>query len=119
MRYQDLGLLVNLVSGMRDLAQDPDILLLNQAISAAPWAAQTLDALVNHSSLRLASAALFTHHSTMQARVSKLEQTLPWALQTPAGKLRLHLAMSGRRYLMHPVESGAVCTAVRPFVSLI
>lgn len=116
--YEGLGPLGQLAHSMQDQNVFPDVNKLNRVIAETPWAARTLDALISHASLRLAAASLYTHHSTMQSRVSQLEQKLPWTLQSASGKLRLHLAMSIRRYLLHPVETGTVVSASTPIVDI-
>ena len=105
-QYDDLGLWAQLHTELpRHAERMPDLDLLETVVNGLPWAAVTLDALVTHSSVRLAAAALYTHHSTVQTRLTALEKKLGWNLNSPQGKARLSMALTARRYLRHPPES--------------
>ncbi|WP_313816066.1 helix-turn-helix domain-containing protein [Citricoccus sp.] len=116
-RFEELGA-VSLLSDT-DGADHPDVRALEAVCAEYPWAAATLDALVRHSSLRLAASALYTHHSTVQSRLKTVETRLNWDLQSAGGRLRLHLALQLRRLARHPVEQGSARSAPLPFLSLV
>lgn len=115
-RFEELGA-VSLLTDMNG-ADHPDTRALEAVCAEYPWAAATLDALVRHSSLRLAASALYTHHSTVQSRLKTVESRLDWDLQSAGGRLRLHLALQLRRLVRHPVEHGGARSAPRPLLSL-
>lgn len=113
----ELGVLAGLASGLdRQGVEFADLAALAAAEVAAPWALVTLDALARHTSLRLAAAALFVHHSTLQARVATLEDRLGWSVRDGQGRLRLDLALAVRRYLRHPPEDGSPIPGVPPVI---
>lgn len=115
--YDSLGLWAQLHSELpRADGGLPDVARLSQVIGATPWAGPTLEAIVSHSSLRLAAGALFTHHSTVQSRLSVLEQRLGWDLNSPLGRIRLAMALAARRYVLHEPETGRPRSASPPVV---
>ncbi|MBC3760850.1 helix-turn-helix domain-containing protein [Quadrisphaera oryzae] len=83
-----------------------DVVALDRAAAAAPWALTTLDALARSASRRTAATALGLHHSTLTERVHALERHLGWPLDDPAGLLRLSLALVVRRLHRHPPTVG-------------
>jgi hypothetical protein len=102
---EELGALSLLAAGVdRAGPPVPDVRALEVAATAAPWVLTTLDAFCSHGSLRLAAAALFLHHSTLQDRITAIEHDLGWPVREPRGRLRLQLALAARRYLLHPVS---------------
>ena len=80
----------------------PDVRDLERARSTAPWALATLVAVATTSSLRTAATTLVVHHSTLQDRLTHVEELLGWSVRDPAGKLRLQLAVALRRLHQHP-----------------
>jgi hypothetical protein len=79
----------------------PDVQALERARSTAPWALATLVAVATTSSLRTAAATLVIHHSTLQDRLTHVEDLLGWPVRTPSGRLRLQLAIALRRLHHH------------------
>lgn len=80
----------------------PDVQALERARSTAPWALATLVAVATSSSLRTAAATLVVHHSTLQDRLTHVEDLLGWPVRDPSGRLRLQLAIALRRLHHHP-----------------
>ncbi|RVX40807.1 PucR-like helix-turn-helix protein [Nonomuraea polychroma] len=102
---EELGTLTVLAAGLRGAGgQVPDVATLEAVAATAPWVLETLVAVVSHASLRLAAAALFVHHSTLHARLATIERHLGWPVRDAPGRLRVHLALAARRYLLHPPE---------------
>lgn len=99
----DLGVLPLLAAGLDDGPVPPDIRALDAIASTGLL--PSLHAVIVHTSLRTAAAAMHLHHSTLQARIAGVERELGWSLRSPAGRLRLHLAFSLRRYLLHSNEN--------------
>ncbi|WP_106396223.1 helix-turn-helix domain-containing protein [Actinocorallia populi] len=81
---------------------DPDTRALDRAAASAPWMLRTLDTVAAASSLRAAATALTVHHSTLQTRLAQASRLLGWDVRTPAGRLRLHLALIARRLHRNP-----------------
>jgi hypothetical protein len=94
--YESLGGLTILASAPLP-ASIPDLDALAHAIAAAPWALPTLQAFADTPSLRAAAGVLRLHHSTLQDRVVHLEHLVGWPVRSPAGKLRLQVALALRR----------------------
>nr|WP_276508375.1 helix-turn-helix domain-containing protein [Modestobacter muralis] len=63
------------------------------AAATGPWVLATLDAVATSSSLRDAARTLHVHHSTLQDRLQHAEAALGWDVHSPAGRLRLQLAL--------------------------
>ncbi|GIF20004.1 hypothetical protein BJ973_002091 [Actinoplanes tereljensis] len=100
-RYDDLGALALLADLPAD-ADVPDLHRLEHATTAAPWALATLHAYADAASLRAAATALRLHHSTLQDRIAQAAHLLGWSITTPAGRLRLQVALTLRRLRRHP-----------------
>lgn len=116
-QYDELGLWAQIHGEIADRSEPlADLETLEAVINGAPWAAATLEALVTHSSLRLAAAALYTHHSTVQSRLAALEKKLAWNLNSPQGKMRLSMALTARRYLRHPPETARPRSLAPPLI---
>jgi sugar diacid utilization regulator len=82
-----------------DLAELPDVRALDR-LAAGPHGGDTvavLDAICATGSARKAAAALHRHHSTMPARLAHAESVLGFALDAPADRFRLRLALLLRR----------------------
>lgn len=77
--------------------RSPDVLDLDRAATTAPWALTTLEGVAGSVSLRAASVVGHVHHSTLQARLTHLEESLGWSVSDPQGRLRLQLALALRR----------------------
>lgn len=98
----DLGSLALLVAALPADAPVPaDVGALNRLTTHG--ALVCLQALLEHNSIRTAAESLHLHHSTLQTRIAGIERELGWPVHTPSGRLRLHLALVLRRYLLHPV----------------
>jgi len=116
--YAELGIWAQFHSDLlRRGSEFEDVQLLTKVIGSSPWAGPTLVAIVTHSSLRLAAAALFTHHSTVQSRTAVLEQKLAgWKLNSAQGRNRLAMALMARRYLLHPPTAGRPRSMTPPLI---
>ncbi|MFI5614884.1 helix-turn-helix domain-containing protein [Amycolatopsis sp. NPDC051903] len=82
-----------------------DVLALERARCAAPWVLDTLVTFASSPNLRMAATALIVHHSTLQDRITHVEQLLGWPVRDPLGRLRLRLrlqlALALRRLHLH------------------
>ena len=81
------------------LRTDPDVLALD-ALAATRVGAQdvaALDAFCRTGSLRQAAAELHLHHSSVAARLARVEQAVGWRLDTTADRFRARLALVARR----------------------
>lgn len=96
---EDLGALILLAE--LDVVDLPlsDITAVDRAMSTADWAADTLEALSHAESVRDAASALFVHHSTLQSRRARLEQSLGWSLSRAVGRQRLACTLALRRLI--------------------
>lgn len=103
-RYDEVALLSRLTE-VQGLADDRDVVDVAVLCAEIPWAARTFDGIARQTSLRMVASMLFTHHSTIQSRLSILESRLGWGVTTTDGKLRLQLALAARRILLHSVET--------------
>jgi hypothetical protein len=103
-RADELGGLAVLANG---IGKEPiqDVRDLERARSTAPWALATLEAVATSPSLRTAATSLVVHHSTLQDRLSRLEDLLGWSVRDPQGRLRLQLALALRRLRQHPEQT--------------
>ncbi|QYX76646.1 helix-turn-helix domain-containing protein [Streptomyces akebiae] len=93
----ELGAMAALAARMRteDIAQVADVTALDR-LASEPHGADTLAALTafcSTGSARKAAAAVYRHHSTVAARLAHAESRLGFAFATPAGRLRLELAI--------------------------
>ncbi|MEO6087416.1 MAG: helix-turn-helix domain-containing protein [Umezawaea sp.] len=95
------GLTVLAAATTPGTAPIPDVQALERARSTAPWALATLVAVATTPSLRTAATTLVIHHSTLQDRLTHVEQLLGWSVRTPPGRLRLQLAIALRRLHHH------------------
>jgi hypothetical protein len=99
--WDRLGSLTTLAGklGPADLAGLTDVRELDR-LAAEPHGDDllaALTALCATGSARKAAAALHRHHSTMPARLARAESALGFAVDSPAGRFRLHLALMLRR----------------------
>ena len=81
------------------LRTDPDVLALD-ALAATRAGAQdvaALDAFCRTGSLRQAAAELHLHHSSVAARLARVEQAVGWRLDNPDDRFRARLALVARR----------------------
>ncbi|MGF6889562.1 hypothetical protein ABIA39_009027 [Nocardia sp. GAS34] len=102
---EEVSSLALLADALDSSAPPPDVHLIEVAARIAPWVLRTLAEFTSHSSLRLAAAALFVHHSTLQDRLVTIEHELGWSVRTPEGRLRVQLALAVRRLLLHPAAA--------------
>ncbi|MCQ4209898.1 helix-turn-helix domain-containing protein [Streptomyces longispororuber] len=91
---EDLGS-VALLAGIAAPGTEPhpDVTVLRQALADAPWMTATLKAVASAPSMRAAAVSITVHHSTLQERLAHAETLLGWELRSPAGRLRLQLAL--------------------------
>ncbi|MEV6710820.1 helix-turn-helix domain-containing protein [Lentzea sp. NPDC051208] len=94
-RLGGLALLAEQVA-LADIEALPDVRALDR-LAAEPGMIPMLDALCATASVRKAAAALHRHHSTMTARLARVESVLGFELDSAAGRFRLHLALMLRR----------------------
>ncbi|WAP60175.1 helix-turn-helix domain-containing protein [Streptomyces sp. S465] len=85
-----------------DTPPPPDVATLLREAAETPWLLQTLSVVSHAASLRSAAGELHLHHSTLQERISYAERRLGWPLRTPAGRLRLQLALAARLLTRRP-----------------
>ena len=76
---------------------EPDVVVVEKAMTAAPWMLATLHVVSSCSSLRAAAAVLSIHHSTLQDRLSQAERILGWSVRDMPGHTRLTVALMLRR----------------------
>jgi sugar diacid utilization regulator len=93
----ELGSLAAIAAAMRSetIAGIPDVTALD-TLAAKPHGAATLEVLVAlsmTSSVRKAAAAVHRHPSTIAGRLTRAESHLGFSCTTPAGRLRLELAL--------------------------
>ncbi|MEU4243276.1 helix-turn-helix domain-containing protein [Actinoplanes sp. NPDC026619] len=100
-QHDSLGALAVLASLPAD-TEVPDLSALEHATAAAPWVLSTLYAFADAVSLRAAATTLRLHHSTLQDRIAQAAHLLGWPITTPAGRLRLQVALTLRRLRRHP-----------------
>lgn len=95
--YESLGTLAALAEVTVDGgAAQSDIARLNELEDNQPGALLMLQTLVESESLRQAASKLHVHHSTLQARVPRLESALGYVLD-PTGRSRLFASLTVRR----------------------
>lgn len=92
-----LGLLA-LEPGIGSVAAGLEVIAIERAINAFPWALTTLSAVSVAPSLRAAATTLHVHHSTLQERVEHLNHQLTWDLTSRSGRTRLSIAMALRLF---------------------
>ncbi|MGW3687883.1 PucR family transcriptional regulator [Streptomyces sp. NPDC005125] len=93
----ELGALAALATRMRteDIAQVADVAALDR-LASEPHGIDTLAALTafcGTGSARKAAAEVYRHHSTIAVRLAHAESRLGFSFATPAGRLRLELAI--------------------------
>ena len=95
--YEGLGCLAMIAEiPAARLRQDPDVV----AIAALPDAdVDALEAFCRYGSLRQAAASLHMHHSSVAARIARVEATLNRHLDDPIDRFRVTLALLARRVL--------------------
>ncbi|GAA2667247.1 helix-turn-helix domain-containing protein [Streptomyces lunalinharesii] len=99
---EELGALAIFARSLDPAAPPDDVRALELAAHSGPWVLRTLAEFTSHSSLRLAAAALYIHHSTLTDRLTAIEHELGFPVRTPQGRLRIQLALVVRRLLLHP-----------------
>lgn len=88
------------------LSAAPDVVAV-AALAAEAGGAETVAMLIAvcaTASLRQAAATLYVHHSTLTARLAKVERLLGFAVDTPQGRLRLSTCLIIRQICSDPVE---------------
>jgi hypothetical protein len=103
----ELGALMLLADALDPTVPPADVRALEKAARSGPWVLRTLVEFTSHASLRLAAAALYIHHSTLKDRITAIEHDLGFLVGSPAGRLRVQLALAVRRLLLHPADQVA------------
>ncbi|MDT7586181.1 MAG: hypothetical protein QOE32_3731 [Pseudonocardiales bacterium] len=80
------------------LRTEPDVLALDALASTRAGALDVaaLEAFCRTGSLRQAAAELHLHHSSVAARLARVEQAVGWRLDTPGDRFRARLAVVAR-----------------------
>lgn len=95
--FDDLGVFRRLADSWdRDPTPDPDVSVLQEMEEEAPGSIVVLEALASTYSYRQAAALLYRHHSSLQARIPRIEEALGFKLDAP-GRSRLAAALAVRR----------------------
>ncbi|MTD53731.1 hypothetical protein [Amycolatopsis pithecellobii] len=95
--FDELGVMQRLAcSWDQDQTPDPDVVALRVLEQEAPNSILILEALAATESYRQAATLLHRHHSSLQARVPRLEESLGYRFDPP-GKLRLAAALAMQR----------------------
>ena len=103
-RWDELGALALLASVPAEVAAaHPDVIAVTE-VAQEPWGLDTLEAVARTESSRAASAVLGLHHSTVQARATRLEEVLGFRTGTADGRTRLMVALTLHR-LTSPVRN--------------
>lgn len=71
-----------------------DVTALKRIVEGQPKALPILEAIAEASSLRSVAGQLTMHHSSVQSRAAELSTGLAFDIRTPAGRVRLTLALS-------------------------
>jgi PucR C-terminal helix-turn-helix domain len=81
------------------LRTDPDVLALDALATTRAGALDVaaLEAFSRTGSLRQAATELHLHHSSVAARLARVEQAVGWRLDTPGDRFRARLALLARR----------------------
>jgi sugar diacid utilization regulator len=98
--YDSLGVLTALadVPASR-LQSEPDVVALDALIAKENGALDVgaLEAFCLTGSLRQAAQVLYLHHSTVAARLERVEKAMGWRLDNPADRFRAQFALLARR----------------------
>lgn len=94
--YDDLGALAVLADRTtpQEAAGIADVRRLDQTLSTHPWVIDTLQAVLDHASMRQAATCLHLHHSTLQERLVGLATQLGYAVTKPGGRQRATVAVA-------------------------
>ncbi len=94
--YDDLGALAVLAERTtpQEAAGIADVRRLDQTLVTHPWVIDTLQAVLDHASLRQAATGLHLHHSTLQERLVWLATQLGYAVTKPGGRQRATVAVA-------------------------
>jgi hypothetical protein len=100
-RWDDLGALGPIAQQVKvdEIGDIPDVLALDR-LAAEPGGQDTLDvltAVAATDSVRKAATLVHRHHSSVAARLARAETGLGYAVDAPAGRFRLTLALALRR----------------------
>jgi DNA-binding PucR family transcriptional regulator len=105
--YDELGVLALLAEIPAErLLQAPDLVALEalNATEHGPEDIATLEAYFREGSLRQTANALYLHHSTVSARLNRIEETLNWHLDNPTGRFRAQFALWSHRLAHAPTS---------------
>ncbi|MGW3451582.1 helix-turn-helix domain-containing protein [Streptomyces sp. NPDC001076] len=94
--YDDLGALSALAERItpQEAGATTGVLRLEQVLVTDPWVIDTLQAVLDQTSLRQAVTSLHIHHSTLQERLSWLSAQLGYAVTKPGGRQRAAVAVT-------------------------
>ncbi|SKA96311.1 PucR C-terminal helix-turn-helix domain-containing protein [Agreia bicolorata] len=91
------GLLVLAAAADSSGPPTPDVIAVRELLRAQPQIENLLDAIAENDSLRAIALELGLHHSTVQTKVAHVTQSLGFDTHTPAGRVRLTLALALHR----------------------
>ena len=100
--YDELGVLALLADIPPErLSNDPRVAALDAFGATANGEVDiaTLEAYCQHGSLRRTAQVLYLHHSTVSARLARIEEAMGWDLDDPAERFRAQLALWARRLI--------------------
>ncbi|RCG28297.1 PucR family transcriptional regulator [Sphaerisporangium album] len=95
-RADDLGVLADIarLADAADLAGLADVKAVGSVVASSRHAHELLESIAVTGSLRSAAADAGLHHSTVQAKAAEFSAALGYDLRTPAGRVRLTLALT-------------------------
>ncbi|OMC36746.1 hypothetical protein A5740_00290 [Mycobacterium sp. GA-1841] len=101
-RYDELGSTATIVENIdaETAARSPDVRHVRELQTERPWVIPTLEALLNHSSIRETARSQNLHHSTMRQRISWLERQLGYPLLSSGGYARISSTLTLWRITM-------------------
>ncbi|WP_330348261.1 helix-turn-helix domain-containing protein [Streptomyces sp. NBC_00582] len=110
--YDDLGALAVLAERTtpQEAAAITDVLHLDHIRATRPWVIDTLQAVLDHASLRQAATGLHLHHSTLQERLAWLAARLGYTVTKPGGRQRTAVAIAYWR-IAHSETNWSTTTA--------
>lgn len=93
--YDDLGALASIAERFtaEQAALVADVRRLQALLPGHPWVVDTVQAVLDRSSLRQAASVLHVHHSTLQERLDWMTTHLGYAVTHPGGRQRAAVAV--------------------------
>lgn len=94
-RYDDLGALAGIVERFTpdEAAAVDDVQRIDDLLGGHPWVIDTLQAVLDQSSLRRSAATLHVHHSTLQERLTWMSHRLGYSPVKARGRQRAAVAV--------------------------